>query len=74
MLYPFLQYTGGFFTFTISSVSLAPAFVTTPTLNRLYQTSLTLAPSLKRLGELYEAKGDQPATGWARELLASLSS
>jgi len=35
------------------------AFVTTPTLNRLYQTSLTLAPSLKRLGELYEAKGDR---------------
>jgi hypothetical protein len=33
--------------------------VRTPTLNRLYLTSLTLAPGLKRLGELYEAKGDR---------------
>ncbi len=33
--------------------------VTTPTMNRLYNGGLTLAPALKRLGELYEAKGDR---------------
>jgi tetratricopeptide (TPR) repeat protein/tRNA A-37 threonylcarbamoyl transferase component Bud32 len=33
--------------------------VTTPTMNRMYASGLTLAPSLKRLGELYEARGDR---------------
>jgi tetratricopeptide (TPR) repeat protein/tRNA A-37 threonylcarbamoyl transferase component Bud32 len=33
--------------------------VTTPTMNRLYNGGFTLAPALKRLGELYEAKGDR---------------
>jgi DNA-binding SARP family transcriptional activator len=28
-------------------------------MNRLYNGALTLAPALKRLGELYEAKGDR---------------
>ena len=35
------------------------AGVTTPTVNRLYVEGLTLAPALKRLGELYEARGDR---------------
>jgi len=33
--------------------------VTTPALYGIYVATLTLAPSLKRLGELYEAKGDR---------------
>jgi eukaryotic-like serine/threonine-protein kinase len=31
----------------------------TPTLNRVYNATVTLAPTYKRLGELYEARGDR---------------
>ena len=42
-----------------SALAAYEQLVTTPTMNRLYNGALTLAPALKRLGELYEAKGDR---------------
>ena len=42
-----------------SALAAFEQLVTRPTLNRLYNGGLTLAPALKRLGELYEAKGDR---------------
>jgi tetratricopeptide (TPR) repeat protein len=42
-----------------SALAAYEQLVTRPTLNRLYNGGLTLAPALKRLGELYEARGDR---------------
>ena len=40
------------------AITLYERFVTTPAASRLRADGPWLAPSLKRLGELYEAKGD----------------
>jgi tetratricopeptide (TPR) repeat protein len=42
-----------------SALAAYERLVTTPTMNRMYNASATLAPTLKRLGELYEARGDR---------------
>jgi tetratricopeptide (TPR) repeat protein len=42
-----------------SALTYYERFVTTPSLGRVYGDKLALAPTLKRLGELYEARGDR---------------
>jgi tetratricopeptide (TPR) repeat protein/tRNA A-37 threonylcarbamoyl transferase component Bud32 len=42
-----------------SALAVYEQLITTPTLNRLYNGGFSRAPSLKRLGELYEARGDR---------------
>jgi serine/threonine-protein kinase len=42
-----------------SALAIYERFVTTPSLSRLYSNGFAFAPSYKRLGELYEAKGDR---------------
>jgi tetratricopeptide (TPR) repeat protein len=42
-----------------SAIIYYERYVTTPMLNRLFQDPQYLAGTLKRLGELYEAKGDR---------------
>ena len=41
-----------------SALAAYEQLVTTHNMNRLYNGGLTLAPALKRLGELYEARGE----------------
>jgi len=42
-----------------SALTYYERFVSTPSLFRVYGDKLTLAPAYKRLGELYEARGDR---------------
>jgi hypothetical protein len=42
-----------------SAITYYERYVTTPVLNRIFQDPQYLAGTLKRLGELYEAKGDR---------------
>ena len=42
-----------------SALAAYEQLITTPTMNRLYNGGFSLAPTLKRLGELYEARGDR---------------
>ncbi|MGE5232456.1 MAG: tetratricopeptide repeat protein, partial [Deltaproteobacteria bacterium] len=54
-----------------SALAAYERLVTTPNLNRMYNAGMTLAPTLKRLGELYEARGDRKrARGYYEKFVA----